>query len=503
MYSEAGKTSSGRETCTGYYMPFIFGNIIHADRAGGISYYKIEGLGGSSKDTAAQPAGGSLLPMPAIRKSHTEATDRTPVAKTGIGLLGADFSKASSGGSAKDAYSTAVRLPGASVSAGENRSTSEASQILQDVNADGIPDIVQTGSGILRIIEGSKLNEAGEISFNKEQTIAGIPCISRNETLSRVYGGSVSAQGSVRLVPRMTSYGSIKHVAAEPQASPSASGGLTYSESASLQTHGLADMNGDGIPDYCGGDFYALGNGSSFSPDYTGFPAGNISESRSRSIGMNFSVGIGGTAGSADLHAAKCLRTGASGTAGITYSSTASNTEKMMMDINGDGLQDILEMESGSSVVSVRYNTGCGFTAKQTVELPGWKSYVKDNLEKFLTQADSNGFDLGLIKDIPVIGSAAGKGLASVSINPFGFNAENFSNSLDWNTSVTVGLSGSVGANLNIGIDIIVPLPPFYIGTINITAAGGAGASASSTVSGVSVKMLDLDGDGLQDHVLS
>ena len=306
----------------------------------------------------------------------------------------------------------------------------------------------------------------------------------------------------MRQVPRTTSYGNIKYVAVEPQASPSASGGLTYSESSSLQTRGIADINGDGLPDYYNGNFYALGNGSGFSTEHTGFSAGNISESRSRSIGMNFSVGIGGIAGSADLHAAKTLRSGASGTAGITYSSTTSNTEKMMMDINGDGLQDILEMESGSSVVSVRYNTGCGFTPCQAVELPGWKNYVKDNLEKFLTQTDSNGFDLGLIKDIPVIGSAASKGLATVSINPFGFNAENFSNSLDWNTSVTVGLSGSVGANLNIGIDILIPLPPFYIGTINITVSGGAGANASTTVSGASVRMTDLDGDGLADHVL-
>ena len=502
MYSEARKTSAGRELATGYYMPFIFGNIIHADRAGGVSYYKIEGLSGSSKDTAAQPAGSSLLSMPAIRKSYTEAIDRTPVAKAGIGPVSADFSKTSNSSSAKDSYNLAISLPGGSASVGENRATSTSNQILQDVSGDGIPDIVQAGDGALRIIEGAKLNETGEIGFNKEKTISGISYLSKSETLSKVYGGSVSAQGSVRQVPRTTSYGNIKHVVVEPQASPIASGGLTYSESASLQTRGIGDINGDGIPDYCDGDFYALGNGSGFSPDYTNFSAGNISESRSRSIGMNFSVGIGGIAGSADLHAAKTLRSGASGTAGITYSSTTSNTEKMMMDINGDGLQDILEMESGSSVISVRYNTGCGFTAKQTVELPGWKSYVKDNLEKFLTQTDSNGFDLGLIKDIPVIGSAASKGLATVSINPFGFNAENFSNSLDWNTSVTVGLSGSVGANLNIGIDILIPLPPFYIGTINITVSGGAGTNASTSINGASVKMMDLDGDWLADHVL-
>ncbi len=230
------------------------------------------------------------------------------------------------------------------------------------------------------------------------------------------------------------------------------------------------------------------------------FSIGNMSESQSQSIGMNFSVGIGGVTGSSDLYAAKTLKSGANGTIGITYNSTTSNTEKMMMDINGDSLQDILEMSAGNSVISVRYNTGCGFTSRQGIELPSWKNFVKDNYEKFLTQADSNGFDLGLIKDIPVIGAAASKGLTSVSINPFGFNAENFSNSLDWNTSVTLGMSGSVGANVNIGIDIIILC--VYCGTINITVSGGAGTNASTSINGASVKMMDLDGDGLADHVL-
>ena len=502
MYSEVRKTAEGRKTVTDYYMPFIFGNIIHTDRAGGISYYKVEGLNENPKNTTAQLTGGSLLSMPTIRKSYTEATDKTPTAKVGIGPVSADFSKTSNSNSAKDSYNMAISLPGGSGSVGENNSTSTSNQILQDVNIDGIPDIVQIDNGVLKIIEGTKLNENGEISFNKEQTISGISYLSKNETSSKVYGGSVSAQGSVRHVEKTTPYGNIKNVVVEPQATSSASGGLTYSKSNSLQTHGIGDINCDGLPDYYNGNFYAINNGSLFSPNYTNFSIGNMSESQSQSIGMNFSVGIGGVTGSSDLYAAKTLKSGADGTVGITYNSTTSNTEKMMMDINGDGLQDILEMPSGNSVISVRYNTGCGFTSRQGIELPSWKNFVKDNYEKFLTQTDSNGFDLGLIKDIPVIGSAASKGLATVSINPFGFNAENFSNSLDWNTSVTVGLSGSVGANLNIGIDILIPLPPFYIGTINITVSGGAGANASTTVSGASVRMMDLDGDGLADHVL-
>lgn len=69
MFPEVRKTPAGRETAAGYYMPFIYRNIIHADRAGGISYYKVEGLNESPKSTSAQLTGSSPLPMPAIWKS--------------------------------------------------------------------------------------------------------------------------------------------------------------------------------------------------------------------------------------------------------------------------------------------------------------------------------------------------------------------------------------------------------------------------------------------------
>ena len=292
MYSEVRKTAEGRKTVTDYYMPFIFGNIIHTDRAGGISYYKVEGLNENPKNTTAQLTGGSLLSMPTIRKSYTEATDKTPTAKVGIGPVSADFSKTSNSNSAKDSYNMAISLPGGSGSVGENNSTSTSNQILQDVNIDGIPDIVRINNGVLKIIEGTKLNETGEISFNKEQTISGISYLSKNETSSKVYGGSVSAQGSVKHVEKTTPYGNIKNVVVEPQATSSASGGLTYSRSNSLQTHGIGDINCDGLPDYYNGNFYAINNGSLFSPNYTNFSIGNMSESQSQSIGMNFSVGI-------------------------------------------------------------------------------------------------------------------------------------------------------------------------------------------------------------------
>lgn len=168
-----------------------------------------------------------------------------------------------------------------------------------------------------------------------------------------------------------------------------------------------------------------------------------------------------------------------------------------MLDINGDGLQDILEMSTGDTEISVRYNTGCGFTDKQKIKLPEWGKIIEENSGKFLTQADSGGYDLGFVDDIPVVGTMLKGSLGAVSVNPFGFLAKEKANSLEWTSSTTVGFSGSTGANVNIGFDIWALF--VYCGTINITGSMGSGVNASATINGATVKMLDLDGDGLAD----
>ena len=499
MNSEVRKTREGRQNVTEYYMPFIFGDIIHTDRAGGISYYKIEGITDKPESPVEQLPGTSLLPMPAIRKSYTEATDETPIMKIAIGPIGMDFSKTTKSDVAQESYNASISIFGKGGSVGENNSTSTSKQVVQDVNADGIPDIVQIDNGVLRVTAGTKVNEKGEICFNNLNTLTGISYLSKNETSTKVYGASVSAQGSVRQVPKMTPSGNIKYVVVEPQASPNASADITYSKGSSIQTHGIGDINGDGLPDYYNGNCYALSNGSNFSPEYTKFTAQELSKNETQAIGMNFSAGVG-TGGFVDLSSANSLKSYFGGSVGITYDSTSSNTEKMMLDINGDGLQDILEMESGSSAIEVRYNTGNGFIKGQQIKLPGWRNYVSANYEKFLNQADSDGFDLGLIEGIPVIGVAIKDKLTKVSINPFGLGAKKLSNSLDWNTSVTLGMCGTIGANIDIAFDIWATL--VYCGTISVVVSGGAGANATTSINGACVKLMDLDGDGLADHVL-
>lgn len=196
----------------------------------------------------------------------------------------------------------------------------------------------------------------------------------------------------------------------------------------------------------------------------------------------NLSMGFGGTAkgaveGAKILDEAKdklprIIEGGAGGSLSAGKNTSDSYVKQACQDINGDGLQDVLEMSPGGKAITVKYNTGNSFVAGDAIALPDWSNYVKGNIEKFLNNTDSKGYDLGFVSDIPVVGATVSKSLAVVSVNPFGCFAEKYTNSLDWSSSTTIGFSTSAGAN------------------------------ASTTINGTSVRMMDLDGDGLADHVL-
>lgn len=57
-------------------MPFIYGDTIHADRAGGVSYYTIEGLYAQSNSTSESHQ--ENMTVPTIRKTYTKEADKTP-----------------------------------------------------------------------------------------------------------------------------------------------------------------------------------------------------------------------------------------------------------------------------------------------------------------------------------------------------------------------------------------------------------------------------------------
>ena len=492
------KESEKKVPVSEYFMPFIIGDTIHADRAGGNAYYDVEGLYKKHNAENSTLTYFENLTIPSIRKTYTEGTDKTPNISVSLGgTVPGTVSKLDDMGQLHT-YSQQIASGGigGSASKGKNISESTIKQVYQDINGDSIPDIIQVkgegSSSYVTAVLSSGIQE-DKVIYDKQSNLSGLSVLGKSTNDVDVYGGSVSPGGNVSIVPvgfkRMTPK-------VEQKPTPSPSGGITYSKGSNWQSEGMSDINGDGLCDYYNNNAYKINKGNGFVSDAEVFKGnGNLSEGSNQTFGMNFSIGTG-----ADLGQAKSLSSSGSINLGLSYSFSSNNTEKMMMDINGDGLQDILRMSPNSSSIQVKYNTGNSFVDGDPIILPGWKNYVSDNKEKFLTQADSNGYDLGFIDGIPVVGTTVSKSLASVSINPFGFMADEYANSLDWNSSTTLGFSGSVGANVNIGIDIWATF--VYCGTINITVSGGAGVNASTTINGVSVRMMDLDGDGLADHVL-
>ena len=478
--TEIQKTSAGKIYVSQYYMPFIKGNIIHCDRVGGNSFYKIEGI----KKVSVQ---NSTFLMPTIRKTYTTGVDKTPNISVGIGSVS---NSSISSNLLEDVTKIAKEGFSGSGTKGTNTSTSSVNQALQDISGDGIPDIIQISDNKITVFYG-EMNNDGDISYANSKVINDVSALSESNSTVDVYGGSVSAGGNIAVIP--TGY---KNLVPKTKtlSAPSPSGGITYSKGTYTQNKGFLDINGDGLVDYYNGQEYILNTGEVFKRKDNIFSSVQmLSNGENQSIGLNFSLGFG-----ADLYKADSLSSGASVGIGGNYSFSSSNTTKMMMDINGDGLQDIIKMDVGESVLKVKYNTGNSFLVEKNVHIPDWGENILSS-DALKSQADSSGYDIKILGNNPVFGGKIEKGLSNISINPYGANSEKYANSLDWSSTVTLGINGNLGANINIGIDLWVPV---YIGTINVTASTGAGANASTSINGASVKMMDLDGDGLVDHVL-
>ncbi|MDY6031635.1 MAG: toxin TcdB middle/N-terminal domain-containing protein, partial [Treponemataceae bacterium] len=472
--SKIVRVNGKRTVQNNYYMPFICGNKIHGDRAGGSAYYSLV----SVESETSHAASSNAFNMPYVSRTQTDGHDYTPSANVnfGFGEL-SEVLKFAEGDFTKSAFSNSI---GTSLNRGWNNSETKTVQSVQDMNGDGLPDIVVNEGSNINVITSDKTN--GTISFKGKNSFTGIDGISKTKTDVDVYGGSVSASGNVSVEG--------KHVKLN---TAGGGGGVTYTNGTSSVNAGFIDINGDGLADYFNGDSFLMNTGSSFAANsLVFFDSDCINKSTSNNFGMNASITVGTGAGD-DQYTATKLATGAGATVGISYSASSSNTEFMMIDLNGDGLQDKLSMSPGSENFSVQYNLGTSFSDSHTITLPKWNTAEKP--ENFLTQSDSAGFDMGLIGLIPYVGPAVEKGLSSISINPYGFEAEKYANSLDWSSSISFGLSGSVNFNVNVDIYVVA-------GFINVTASGGGGSNFNTSINGISVKMMDMNGDGLPDHVM-
>ena len=374
----------------------------------------------------------------------------------------------------------------------ETHASSYSTQAFYDINGDSIPDIVQTEDGKLKIYGGSR-NSNGSVTFSSQNIIENISNLSYNTTSGRVSGISLSPNGGVsKVTPLINRNGTITGVTTKASATPSASAGTTISEGESISSSGFVDINGDGLIDYFDGSSFRLGTGKGmFSYNaYSGVPA--ISDITSQSFGMNVNLGVGVGSG-------LCLSVAifsANAAVGVTYGSSSSVVNQKLMDINGDGLLDMVSMDRGSTRIKVRYNKGKSFTEWSEVQIPTWGSVVSSNQGAFYDMREGFSFDTSKVTGMGGLSKFASS-LRADGINAFALYADKNAQTLEWNSSVNVSLSGSFGASVTIKIPLFL-----FVGVVNITTEGNSGLNYDNSINTTSVKMTDLNGDGSLDHVL-
>ena len=168
--------------------------------------------------------------------------------------------------------------------------------------------------------------------------------------------------------------------------------------------HVWTDLNGDGLPDRVsknGKVFYNLG--------YS-FVEGGLSDSCGRA---GSSINIGGSAGGGfnyglldslvvqglkkdDNSEAKPTEVNlfeTSISAGYGFTRNINNTDKMMVDVNGDGLPECVQRSNG--VLKVRYNKGNGFVPEDTLLSGEGNLYTTLSTCSNINGAVSVGFSLG------------------------------------------------------------------------------------------------------------
>jgi len=465
------------------YCPYFFEDIFHPSRHGGNGFYEIKGI---CEEKAASQSG-SAMKMLKIRASSSDGSDRNHTVS-----LSLDFQK-SSGGVGNLSEKSGPSAAG-KASKGTNTSKSRVLQNLIDINGDGIADIVQGSSSTISVLPGSR---AG---FTNRYSMSGGGWLSRNVVSSDVYGAAIGASGcaNVKFKPN----GSLLSV----NAIGDGGGGISWAEGDTEQVAGLVDINGDGLLDYvsCGASVNstALNTGDSFIPC-------DPKDAQYGKFDLNIGdVASGGTSISLATQKGKQKSLGADSTStktsigiagGVGYYVTKTETTSTLIDMNGDGLPDRVSKEAGSSLFSVYLNHGnCFSETAISVKAVAWSlpSDSKDNLTNY---ADGVLY-CGSINGLPVIGRAV-QGASFVSegdfYNPFGANLARVTNALEMNTTANVSANGSL--NGTGGVSIPIPATPLVV---NLSLSVGGGINSGSSLNGVSVKVMDINGDGLADRVL-
>lgn len=360
------------------------------------------------------------------------------------------------GGSDNEGASFQVPIVGGSGASGSNWSQVD----FLDFNGDGYPDVVGNGKVQATLPNGALVDSPAPVPG-----CSGPDCSkvrnSKTDSISVNVGESVSRQWS-------NAQGDLMGITInDPGFSINA--GLVGSTGNLRATSDLVDVNGDGLPDLVrqgtatqhglqvqlnlGYRFGAVEEWAEPSTECTALvPSGlpQLPADPRAQLRCQKSVSVGATAGLG--FSGKTPSFGFSLGAGASDSLSFSDTQQDLVDVNGDGLLDIVSktlilapidlQHLGDTVRStaplrVRINTGSGFTA--------WYTYT---------------------------------------------------NALDYPLSSNLSHSFSVGANA--GVSIPLPICAFLC-SIDI----GGNYSHAHTLGGFSTMLADFDGDGYPDHIYS
>jgi len=356
-------------------------------------------------------------------------------------------------------------------SLGVNTGESRQVQGYQDIDGDGYPDLLKTSSGGLSVQYGS-----GEGVFSRPGYLGG-GGLNTNSNNSTVIGGGLGLAGVAQAI--RSAAGSIKSMSVAPAGSSpggmSPSVGWNASEGWQWQESGLIDINGDGLPDYQQAGVAKLNIGDEFTTAGA-WQAESISKGSVNSGGGNFGLG---------LNIGASLVYGG-GNIGVNVNISQTATDTLIADINGDGLPDLLSAK-GNDSYGVTFNRGSGFGGEEktiairTLAGGEYEDYYSKSLSRLVGTSERI--------QVPYRPGSMNKGLDTEKINELLKTPE----ALEFNTSRSVGVSGSLSGQAG-----------FFVWTgIALIFNFSGGASGTYSESEVSLRLFDVDGDGLADRVFN
>ena len=259
--------------------------------------------------------------------------------------------------SKSDGYGVSGGIAYAGLSGSASSQTSYSKVAVMDINGDGYPDWLNNDNGNI----GAQYTKAtGALGDERLRLDAGRPKFKASSSTIGA-SGSLSKQGSAKnalaisICPKPkedqnpgggdANGGNASHGNLISSVSVSASGNFTSGDSHTKRD--WTDLNGDGLPDMLDGDKVRYGLGYGFTGESnSGVPALESSENSTWGAGLGTSIGI---LGNADI------------SFGVNGTRTTTKHNTSFVDVNGDGLPDMLARDGDRFTIAI--NTGTGFVA--------------------------------------------------------------------------------------------------------------------------------------------